>query len=72
MKVQKHAIASTKHISTLELVFFMLVVNIDSLKRNVSIGNWFDIHDMEKNDSTEAYLDQALTQQSTGNCQLYL
>jgi hypothetical protein len=39
MKVKKHAIAAEKYISTLELVIFMLLVNIDRLKRNVSIGN---------------------------------
>jgi hypothetical protein len=32
-------IAAEKHISTLELVLFMLVVNIDRLKRDVSMGN---------------------------------
>jgi hypothetical protein len=46
----------------------MLFVNIDRLKRNVSIGNWFDIHEMEKNDFTKAYLNQTLTQRSTGDC----
>jgi hypothetical protein len=39
MKVQEYAIAAEKHILVLELAFFMLVVNIDSLKRNVSIEN---------------------------------
>jgi hypothetical protein len=37
MKVQEYAIAAEKHILVLELAFFMLVVNIDSLKRNISI-----------------------------------
>jgi hypothetical protein len=68
MKVQEYAIAAEKHILVLELAFFMLVVNIDSLKRNVSIENWFEIHEMEKNDFTKAYLDQTLSQGSTGDC----
>jgi hypothetical protein len=36
----------------------MLVVNIDSLQRNVSVGIWFEIHEMEKNDFTKADLNQ--------------
>jgi hypothetical protein len=72
MKVQEHAIAAEKHISILELMFSMLVVNIDSLKRNVSVGNWFEIHEMEKNDFTKAYLDQTLAQGSKGDCRLCL
>jgi hypothetical protein len=68
MKVQEYAIAAEKHILILELAFFMLVVNIDSLKRNVSIENWFEIHEMDKNHFTKAYLDQTLSQGSTGDC----
>jgi hypothetical protein len=34
------------------MVFLMLVVNLDSLKLSVSVGNWFQIHGMEKNNFT--------------------
>lgn len=47
MKVQEHATAGQEHISVLEMVFLMLVVHLDSLKRNVSVGNWFEIHETE-------------------------
>jgi hypothetical protein len=46
----------------------MLVLNIDSLKRNVSVENWFEIYEIEKNDSTKVYLDRMLAQGSTGDC----
>jgi hypothetical protein len=49
MKVQEHTIAAEKHVSLLEVELFMLAVNLDSLKRNISVSNWFEIHEMEKN-----------------------
>jgi hypothetical protein len=49
MKVQEHTMAAEKHVSLLEVKLFMLTVNLDSLKRNISVGNWFEIHEMEKN-----------------------
>ena len=49
MKVQEHTTAGQEHIAVLEMVFLMLVVNLDSLKRSVSVGNWFEVHEMEQN-----------------------
>jgi hypothetical protein len=49
MKVQEHTIAAEKHVSPLEVELFMLAVNLDSLKRNISVSTWFEIHEMEKN-----------------------
>jgi hypothetical protein len=43
----------TKPISHSEMVCLMLFVNLDSLKRNVSIENWFGIHEKEKNNFTK-------------------
>jgi hypothetical protein len=50
VKVQEHATAGEEHISILKLVFLMLVVKLDKLKQSVSVGNWFEIGKMEKND----------------------
>jgi hypothetical protein len=30
----------------------MLVVNLDGQKQNNSVGNWFEIHEIEKNNFT--------------------
>jgi len=67
--VQEHAIAAEKHISVLNVVL-MLVVNIDSLKRNVSVGNWFETGEIKKNDFIKAFLDQMGARRSRSDCQL--
>jgi hypothetical protein len=52
MKVQEHATAGQEHISFLKMLFLLLVVNLDCLKRSVSVEKWFEIHEMQKNNFT--------------------
>jgi hypothetical protein len=52
MKVQEHVTACQEHISFLEMLFLMLVINLDSLKRSVSVENWFETHKVQTNDFT--------------------
>jgi hypothetical protein len=39
VKVQEYVTAGQEHFSFLKLVFLMLVVKLDDLKRSVSVGN---------------------------------
>ncbi len=52
MKVQEHVTAGQQQISFLKTVFLMSVAQVDSLKRSVLVGNWFEIYEMAKNNFT--------------------
>jgi hypothetical protein len=50
--VQEHATTGQENISFLKMVLLLLAAKIDSLKRSSSVGNWFEIHEMKKNNFT--------------------
>jgi hypothetical protein len=53
-------------------MFFMLVVNLDSLKQSVSVWNWSEIHGAEKNSFTGLIWIKFLTQGNTAEWLLWL
>jgi hypothetical protein len=60
--MQENVIAIQKHIWVFEMIFLCKLLTF-SLKGDVSVGNSFEIHELEKNELFKLYLNQMEVQE---------